>query len=977
MNETKGSSNRSPAEKRALLTRILEQKADRATHAPLSFAQQRLWILNQFDEGSAAYNISRAVRLKGNLDLQALRDSLNEIVARHNSLRTSFISINGQPVQHVCRTLRIEPDFHDLQTLPVELRESEARRQVSEAAGYLFDLQRDPLLRVSLFRIDESDHVLLLVMHHIVSDGWSLGVFFRELTTLYEAFVNAQPSPLPPLAIQYTDFARWEHQSGQEVKRQTDLSFWKKQLAGAPPLMELPTDRARPAIQSFAGDYFTFEIGKDTREAINGLARRENVTLFMILLAAFQMLLHRYTDRRDILVGSPIANRTRAETEDLIGFFVNTLVLRTDFSGRPTFRELLKRVKQVALDGFDHQDLPFERLVQELQPERSLAFTPIVQILFALQNVPRSTLKLGELHLTDFPFAKRTSKLDLSLYVGETSDGLALSFEYSTALFDSSTIRRMAGHYERLLHAITTGPDQRVDELPLLDDAEQHQLSLWNRTAAAYPADRCLHELFAEQARNTPDRTALICEGQRLTFSELNSAANQLAHFLRRHGVAPEVRVAVCMDRSPEMMTALLAILKEGGCFVPIDPSYPPQRVSWLLENSKAPILLTKRQILTSLPAFLMTPVCIDSDWPQIALESTEEPEVRVHPENAAYVIYTSGSTGNPKGSVSPHLASLNRFEWMWRAFPFTSGEVCCQKTSLSFGDAIWEIFGPLLKGVPLVIIPDQDVKDPEQFISTLAANKITRLVLVPSLLRVLLDQKTTLLKRLSLIKLWTSSGEALPADLARRFTEKLPDSTLINLYGSSEVAADVTCFVVKSVEENSSIPIGRPIANTAAYVLDADLRPVPLGVYGELCISGPGLARGYLDQPQITAENFLPDSQNRESGVRMFRTGDRARFSRDGTLEFGGRKDFQVKIRGFRVELGEIENHLRQHPDVSAAVVALEQLSAVNQGLYGYVVPRRWSSDPARLATELKEFLKERLPEYMVPARLAVMKVR
>jgi amino acid adenylation domain-containing protein len=429
------------------------------------------------------------------------------------------------------------------------------------------------------------------------------------------------------------------------------------------------------------------------------------------------------------------------------------------------------------------------------------------------------------------------------------------------------------------------------------------------------------------------------------------------------------------MDRSPEMMTALLAVLKAGGCFVPIDPSYPPQRISWLLENSEAPILLTKRQILTSLRGFLARPVCIDSDWRQIALESTEEPEVRVHPENAAYVIYTSGSTGNPKGSVSPHLASLNRLEWMWRAFPFTSGEVCCQKTSLSFGDAIWEIFGPLLKGVPLVIIPDQDVKDPEQFISALAANKITRLVLVPSLLRVLLDQKTILLKRLSLIKLWTSSGEALPADLARRFTERLPHSTLINLYGSSEVAADVTCFVVKSVEGNSSIPIGRPIANTAAYVLDAHLQPVPIGVYGELYISGTGLARGYLDQPRMTAENFLPDLQNREYGTRMFRTGDIARFSVDGTLEFAGRKDFQVKIRGFRVEPGEIENHLRQHPDVSAAVVTLEQLSAANQGLYGYVVPRSWPTDAASLAAELKEFLKERLPEYMVPARLAVMK--
>ena len=959
-----------PAEKRALLAELLRQKADRKRQVPVSFAQQRLWFLDQLEPGNASFNISRAVRVKGQLDLEALRQALNAIIARHESLRTNFTSIDDEPMQVIAPTREIEIRLVDLSS-EVD-RENEARRLASEESQRVFNIAHDQLLRIVLFRLDDEDQVLLLVMHHIVSDGWSMGVLFRELEALYEAFAESRPSPLSDLTIQYGDFARWqrEHLQGHVLDEQVD--FWKQQLAGAPAMLELATDKPRPAIQTFGGAYHTSFVGKELSDSLNELSRRQGVTLFMTLVAAFQTMLHRYTNQQDILVGTPIANRTRTETEDLIGFFVNTLVVRTDFAGNPSFRELLGRVREVSLDAFAHQDLPFEKLVEEVQPERSLGHMPLFQVLFALQNVPKSAWKLGSLDLTDFAFDKSTSKLDLSLYVGERVEGLSLTFEYSTDLFDATTIERMAANFQTLLEGIVANPEQRISELPVLAKRERAQLlAEWNNTEAEYRAGKCIHELFEEQAEKSANEIALISEKTKLTFGELNSRANQLAHVLKRRGVGPEVLVGVCIERSFEMVVGLLAILKAGGAYVSLDASHPAERISYMLRDSGARLLLTQQHLGETLASWDGETIFVDSQWPEIALAPVENPANTASVANAAYVLYTSGSTGQPKGVISAHRASINRFEWMWLLYPFAKGEVCCQKTSLSFGDSIWEIFGPLLQGVPLVLIPDEVVKDPRVFIATLSAHKVTRLILVPSLLRVILETSENLAQQLKNLRYCVCSGETLPAELAESFREQVPHTVLLNLYGSSEVAADVLYYEVSNTEGLHNIPIGKPIANTNVFILDSNLEPVPLGVLGEIYVGGDGLARGYWNSAQLTAEKFVPNQFSREPGARLFKTGDIGRYLPDGNIEYHGRRDHQVKVRGYRIELGEIETALKGCSAVQDAVVMLRQSTPENKHLVGYVVP---NSHPAEshnglVVTELKSFLKKMLPDYMVPA--------
>src|ERR1051325_4324234 len=576
-----------PAEKRALLTEVLRKKATGVRRLPLSFAQQRLWFLDQLEPGSASYNISRAVRLRGPLDFQALQQALNSIVERHESLRTNFTSIDDEPVQTTAATRAVEIQPVDLGRLGPNSREGEASRLASEAARCPFNLAQDHLLRVTLFRLDDHDHVLLIVLHHIVSDGWSMGVFFRELETLYEAFANARPSPLADLPIQYGDFVRWQRDWLQGQVLEEQINFWKQQLTGAPGVLELSTDKPHPVIQTFSGAYHTSKVGKKLTAALHELSRREGVTLFMTLLAAFQTLLHRYTSQEDIVIGTPVANRTRTETEDLIGLFGSMLAIRTDLAGDPSFLELVGKVREVALDAFAHQDLPFEKLVEELQPERSLAHMPLFQTMFALQNFPKSTLKLGPLELSEFSFEKNTSKLDLSLYVGERPDGLGLSFEYNTDLFAAATLERMAANFLTLLEGLVAHPEQRISMLPVLTKAERERLLVeGNDTAAEYRGDRCLHELFAEQAARTPDEIAVVFETGQLTYGELNERANQLAHYLQQRGVGPEVLVGLCVQRSWEMVVGLLGILKAGGAYVPLDPAYPAERLRFMLEDS-------------------------------------------------------------------------------------------------------------------------------------------------------------------------------------------------------------------------------------------------------------------------------------------------------------------------------------------------------------------------------------------------------
>ncbi len=977
----------------------------RTADLPLSFAQQRLWFLAQLEPDSPFYNIIDAVHLQGQLNLAALEQSFHEILRRHETLRTNFKTIEGQPVAFISSVTSQLLTVIDLAELPANQRETKVKQLALAEAQQPFNLETDTLLRVKLLRLGEQEYVILLTMHHIVSDGWSTSVLVHELATLYKAFSNGQPSPLPELPIQYIDFAAWQKQwlTGEVLESQ--LAYWRQQLDGAPAVLELPTDHPRPAVQSFRGATYSFRLSPEQTVALKNLSQQEGSTLFMTLLAAFKTLLYRYTGNNDIVIGSPIANRNHREIEGLIGFFVNTLVLRTDFSGNPSFRELLRRLREVALGAYAHQDVPFEKLVEKLQPQRNLSHTPLFQVMFVLQNAHSLEIELPGLTLSTLESDSGTAKFDLTLYMAETASGMIGSVEYNTDLFEPQTIQRLAEYYQRLLSGIVANPEQRLEDLPLLSEAEQQQLLVeWNDTEAEYP-QQCIHQLFAAQVERTPDAVAVVFQDEQLTYTQLNQRANQLAHYLQKLGVKPEVLVGICLPRSVEMLVGLLAILKAGGAYVPIDPAYPQQRLALMLEDAQVSLLLTQQHLLEKLPAHQARVVCLDSDRSSIAQESQDNPVNSSSANSLAYVIYTSGSTGKPKGVLGLHQGAVNRFAWMWQNYPFKSGEVCCQKTSLNFVDSIWEIFGPLLQGVRIVIIPDSVVKAPQQFIETLASNKITRLVVVPSLLRVLLDTHTHLQQRLPQLQLWVTSGEALSHNLLQKFRQTLPESTLLNLYGSSEVSADVTCY---SISPQDAVParivIGRPIANTQVYVLDRNLKPVPIGVPGEVYIGGVGLARGYFNRPEMTVERFIPNifsashkmgmeneppytrsgfpkGRRQESqefslgfpevGTRLYKTGDLARYLADGNLEFLGRIDNQVKIRGFRIEVGEIEAALVQHSGVEDAVVVAREDRPNHKQLVAYVVAQK---EQTIMVSELHHFLKEKLPDYMLPSAFVIL---
>jgi len=937
----------------------------------LSFAQARLWFLEQLEPGSYAYNMPAAVRLTGSLNVAALKQSLQEIVQRHEALRTTFRMVSGEPLQLIAPVKALTLPLVDLCQLPEAQQEAQVERLATSEAQQPFDLAIGPLLRAKLLHLGEAEHVLLLTMHHIVSDGWSIGVLIRELAALYEAFSSGKPSPLPQLPIQYADFAHWQRQWLQGEVLAAQLSYWQQQLAGAQTVLELPTDRRRPAVQTYGGATQFLALPAPLSQKLKSLSQRSGVTLFMTLLAAFQTLLYRYTGQEDICIGSPIANRNRSETEDLIGFFVNTLVLRTDMSENPSFQELLGRVREVALGAYAHQDLPFEQLVEALQPERNLSHQPLFQVMFALENAPMSALELPSLTLSSLNIDSSTAKFDLTLSMEDTEQGLVGSLEYNTDLFDVATISRMLEHFQTLLEGIVANPEQPLSDLPLLTQPERQQLLVeWNDTLVAYPKDVCIHQLFEAQVERTPNAVAVMFEDQQLTYGELNRRANQVAHHLRSLGVDPDDRVGICVERSLEMIAGLLGILKAGGAYVPLDPAYPKDRLAYMLNDSQMPILVTTEKLSAALPEHQARVVYLDKDWGINSADSDVAPVSSVTDENLAYVIYTSGSTGKPKGVGIAHRSLVNAYLAWEDAYQLRS--LCkshLQMASFSFDVFSGDLVRALCSGAKLVICPREWLLEPENLYELMLQEKIDCAEFVPVVLRNLIQYLERTKQDLSFMRLLIAGSDSWHIKEYQQFQHFCdPQTRLINSYGATEATIDSSYFesAALSFSIDGLVPIGRPFANTQIYILDSHLQPVPIGVAGELHIGGAGLARSYLNQLELTEQKFIPNPFSNKSGDRLYKTGDLGRYRSDGTIEFLGRVDNQVKIRGFRIEVGEIEAELSQHPAVQQVAIVDREDQPGNKRLVAYFVPNQ---EQVPSPDELRRFLKEKLPDFMLPS--------
>jgi amino acid adenylation domain-containing protein/non-ribosomal peptide synthase protein (TIGR01720 family) len=846
----------------------------------------------------------------------ALEQTLNEIARRHEILRTTFGAVDGRPIQIIAPELILMLPIVDLQELPEAEQEAETRRLAAREARQSFDLARGPLWRVALLQLEQDHHVVLFTMHHIISDGWSMSVLIREVGALYQAFANSSPSPLTELPIQYADFAYWQRQWLQGEVLEQQLSYWKQQLADIPPILELPTDRPRPVVQTFHGRAQYVTLSKELSGALKELSQREGVTLFMTFLAAFKILLHRYTGRDDILVGTAVANRNRAEIEQLIGFFVNTLVLRTDLSGNPSFQELLGRVREITLGAYAHQDLPFEKLVSELQPERNTSHAPLVQVAFQLQNAySQEAFEHPGITLRSLEVASETAKFDLTLSMLEAADRVSGTLEYNTDLFNDTTITRMLRHFQTLLEGIVANPEQRSSDLPLLTEAELKQLLVdWNDTGTDHAQGQCIHELFEAQVERMPDAVALTFEDSWLTYLELNRRANQLGHHLQNLGVGPEVLVGICVERSLEMVIGLLGVLKAGGAYIPIDPTYPQERLALMLEETQAPVLLTQQSLLERLPDYQGRMICLDTEMEDISKQSEENPQSGVTPENLAYVIFTSGSTGRPKGTLLQHRGLCNFITANIRNMSIRAESCVLQFASFSFDASVAEIFTALLAGAKLCLVKRETLLSGSGLIEFLQEQAVTAAILPPSMLGVLP------IKGLPGLRTVISAGESCPAEMAARWAS---GRRFINAYGPTEASVGPTWYLIENAsKEVKSIPIGRPIENIKVYLLDRNLRPVPVGVAGQLHIGGVGLARGYLNRAELTAEKFIPDPFNQQGGARLYQTGDLARYLPDGNLEYLGRLDHQVKIRGYRIELEEIQTALKNHSLIEEALV-------------------------------------------------------
>lgn len=930
---------------------------------PLSFAQQRLWFLDQLEPGGSVYNIPDTHYFDGPINLDALERSLSELIRRHEVLRTTFQSRNGEPVQVIAEPQPQKLEVVDLSHLPESEREAEAQRMADEEAERPFDLARGPLFRFRLLRLAEANHILLLNMHHIISDGWSLTVLGRELGTLYDAFNTGQPSPLSDLTIQYADFAVWQREWLQGETLEKQLVYWREQLSGDLPVLDLLTDRPRPAMYTYRGSSVDLELDEKNTDRLRQTARESNATLFMTLLAAFKVLLWRYTRQDEIIVGSPIANRNRTEIEGLIGFFVNTLVLRSKLNPEMTFRELLAQVRETTLGAYGHQDVPFEKLVEELQPERSLNRQPLFQVLFTLQaseGIALEGLESGWMNTR-----RDTAKFDLNLFMAETETGLYSWFSYNTDLFDATTVARMLKHYHTLLEDIAAHPDARLSDLSLMTREEREQIEEWNETRTEYERDQCVHQLVELQAARRPDTVAVVQGEKQLSYDEINHRANQLAHFLRAHGVGLETRVGVLMERSAEWIVALLGILKAGGVYVPLDGNYPQPRLQFMIEDSEVKLLLTE----SGQPEIGSAEVVyLDQAWEQLRNESGQNPENVAHADNLAYVMYTSGSTGRPKGAGITHRA-INRLVRNTNYVKLGDGDRVAQLSNPSFDAATFEIWGALLNGIPLVLLEKETVLSPAELRQQLVDQQISTMFLTTALFNQMGHRPDIL----SSLNYMLFGGEAVDPQAVQRVLDQGKPRHLLHVYGPTEGTTYATWYEVQNVEPGArTVPIGRPLANSDVWVLDSWSRMVPVGVTGELCIGGDGLARGYLGRPELTAEKFVPHPYGRKPGARLYRTGDMVRYQSDGNIEFLKRIDQQVKVRGFRVELGEIESSLNQYSAIAESVVVDRKDASNNTQLIAYVVPRE-GAEPA--SSEIYAFLQEKLPAYMIPSAFIMIK--
>ena len=961
-----------PLEKRQLFLQALQKEGVNFSRFPipagvevedrqaLSYAQQRMWFLWQLDPASGAYNLPGAVRLKGALSLSAMEQAFASLVARHETLRTVFQRQADERLLQVAVQPSLAIEQLDLTDLAPAEREQAVNDAATRQSLLPFDLEHGPLLRVQLLKLGAQEHVLLLTLHHIVSDGWSMNVLIDEFIRFYDAHERNEAPQLPALPIQYSDYALWQRRWLEAGEQARQLEYWQARLGDEHPVLELPTDRPRPAMPSYQGTRHNFAIEPALAAQLRACAQKHNVTLFMLLLGAFNVLLHRYTGQGDIRVGVPIANRNRSEVEGLIGFFVNTQVLRTELTGQTRVAELLQGIKEHALGAQAHQELPFERLVEALKVERSLSHTPLFQVMYNHQPVVADIASVSTasgLELALVEWQGRTTQFDLTLDTYEKSGTLHAALTYANDLFDAPSIARMARHWISLLQAMVADGEQRVGELLMLATQEQQVLvEAWNQTAEAYPTERGIHQLIEDQVQATPHAPALVFGAQTLTYAQLDARANQLAHALREQGVGPDALVGICVERSVEMVVGLLAILKAGGAYVPLDPEYPQERLAYMIEDSGIQLLLSQHSLVPSLPTEGIQVITLDQAPGWLDGYSSASPAVGIHGLNLAYVIYTSGSTGKPKGAGNSHRALVNRLCWMQQAYGLDASDAVLQKTPFSFDVSVWEFFWPLMTGARLVVAAPGEHREPARLIETIGQHGITTLHFVPSMLQAFIHesgvQGCTSLKRI------VCSGEALPLDAQLQVFAKLPQAGLFNLYGPTEAAIDVTHWTCVD-EGRDAVPIGRPIANLGTYVLDAQLNPVPAGVSGELYLGGTGLARSYHRRPALTAERFVPSPFG--DGARLYRTGDRVRQREDGVIDYLGRLDHQVKLRGLRIELGEIETRLMQHPGVREAVVLVQG----GKQLVAYLVLE------GEAPTDLKAWLLSSLPEYMVPTHM------